>query len=283
MNYPNCPVCHSNLTYHDGSQLVCPECAYEWLPEESSDELDNQVVLDANGTPLNDGDSVILIKDLKIKGSSQVIKQGTKVKSIRLQDGDHNIACKIDGSAINLKSEFVKNHNKMNKFNRYSIILWLSIIGACTIQDIPSIILQAPTEPSSTTQQPPVIIVQSKPESTTKRSGLGLIRQNNYCLDIHAANDKDVILYPCHGKANQLFTFETDNTIRQNGQCLDVAGNERKDGTPVILYPCTGKDNQKWYQDGQAIRSVSSGKCLDTKDKYVKINTCKQSPTQQFQ
>lgn len=108
INYPSCPVCHSNLTYHDGIQLVCPECTHEWLPEENNAESENQAVFDVNGTPLNDGDSVILIKDLKIKGSSQVIKQGTKVKSIRLQDGDHNIACKIEGSAINLKSEFVK-------------------------------------------------------------------------------------------------------------------------------------------------------------------------------
>lgn len=104
---PHCPQCQSNLTYHDGSRFVCPECAHEWQ------ETDNQteeipIVKDANGTPLADGDAVVLIKDLKVKGSSMVIKQGTKVKNIRLQDGDHDIACKIDGTPMNLKSEFVK-------------------------------------------------------------------------------------------------------------------------------------------------------------------------------
>ncbi|OSI12742.1 zinc ribbon domain-containing protein YjdM [Neisseria canis] len=108
MTYPACPQCGSNLTYHDGLHLVCPECAFEWDEHAEADAGDAFSVKDANGTPLADGDSVVLIKDLKVKGSSQVIKQGTKVKSIRLQEGDHNIACKIDGSAMNLKSEFVK-------------------------------------------------------------------------------------------------------------------------------------------------------------------------------
>ncbi|WP_328814312.1 zinc ribbon domain-containing protein YjdM [Pelistega ratti] len=109
MSYPNCPQCHSDLTYHDGIQLVCPECAYEWQEGEMLDTLDEGfVVKDANGTVLQDGDTVVLIKDLKVKGSSLVIKQGTKVKGIRLQEGDHNIACKIDGSGMDLKSEFVK-------------------------------------------------------------------------------------------------------------------------------------------------------------------------------
>ena len=109
MTYPNCPQCQSSLTYHDGTQLVCPECAYEWTEGETAADADeSEIVKDANGAVLQDGDSVVLIKDLKVKGSSQVIKQGTKVKSIRLQEGDHNIGCKIDGSAMNLKSEFVK-------------------------------------------------------------------------------------------------------------------------------------------------------------------------------
>ena len=108
MNYPACPQCRSELTYHDGTQLVCPECAHEWQPENHETEAETLTVRDANGAGLADGDTVVLVKDLKLKGSSQVIKQGTKVKNIRLQEGDHNIACKIDGSAINLKSEFVK-------------------------------------------------------------------------------------------------------------------------------------------------------------------------------
>ena len=107
---PNCPKCNSEYTYEDGALIVCPECGYEWTPqsEEASNE-DVKVVKDANGNVLNDGDSVTIIKDLKVKGSSSVLKQGTKVKSIRLVDGDHDIDCKIDGfGAMKLKSEFVK-------------------------------------------------------------------------------------------------------------------------------------------------------------------------------
>lgn len=108
---PNCPKCQSEYTYEDGNLLVCPECAYEWLPgsTEGSGETDQPVIKDANGNTLQDGDSVTVIKDLKVKGSSNALKMGTKVKSIRLVDGDHNIDCKIDGfGAMQLKSEFVK-------------------------------------------------------------------------------------------------------------------------------------------------------------------------------
>ena len=108
---PNCPKCNSEYTYEDGNFLVCPECAFEWAKgEDSSGEED--VVKDANGNVLNDGDSVIVIRDLKVKGSSTAIKQGTKVKSIRLieDSGDgHDIKCRIDGfGAMKLKSEVVK-------------------------------------------------------------------------------------------------------------------------------------------------------------------------------
>ena len=106
MSLPACPQCGSEFTYHDGVQLVCPECGHEWQEGEAAE--DALVIKDANGTPLADGDTVVLVKDLKVKGSSQVIKQGTKVKGIRLQEGDHDSACKIEGSAMNLKSEFVK-------------------------------------------------------------------------------------------------------------------------------------------------------------------------------
>jgi len=104
---PNCPKCNSEYTYEDGVMLICPECANEWTAETVVEE--EAKVVDANENILNDGDTVILIKDLKVKGSSQDLKKGTKVKNIRLVDGDHNIDCKIDGfGAMSLKSEFVK-------------------------------------------------------------------------------------------------------------------------------------------------------------------------------
>ena len=107
---PNCPKCNSEYTYEDGNLFICPECAYEWTLEskdENSEEV--KIVKDANGNVLNNGDSVIIIKELKVKGSSSDLKQGTKVKNIRLVDGDHNIDCRIDGfGAMKLKSEFVK-------------------------------------------------------------------------------------------------------------------------------------------------------------------------------
>ena len=107
---PNCPKCGSEYTYEDGFMLVCPECAHEWSPNEEQEvEEDILVVKDANGNLLQDGDTVSIIKDLKVKGSSSVLKIGTRVKGIRLVDGDHNIDCKIDGfGAMKLKSEFVK-------------------------------------------------------------------------------------------------------------------------------------------------------------------------------
>ncbi|MGL4971482.1 MAG: zinc ribbon domain-containing protein YjdM [Cetobacterium sp.] len=108
-NLPNCPKCNSEYTYEDGNLFVCPECAYEWSAEATEEADDSLIVKDANGTLLVDGDSVSVIKDLKIKGSSSVVKIGTKVKNIRLVEGDHNIDCKIDGiGAMKLKSEFVK-------------------------------------------------------------------------------------------------------------------------------------------------------------------------------
>lgn len=106
---PNCPECNSEYTYEDGHLLVCPECANEWAPGSQEEKEEENLVKDANGNVLNDGDSVTIIKDLKVKGSTAPLKMGTKVKSIRLVDGDHNIDCKIDGfGAMQLKSEFVK-------------------------------------------------------------------------------------------------------------------------------------------------------------------------------
>ncbi len=107
---PNCPECGSEYTYQDGGNYVCPECGHEWSASDSEAAEDQQpVVRDAVGNVLNDGDTVTVIKDLKIKGSSSVVKVGTKVKNIRLVDGDHDIDCKIPGiGAMGLKSEFVK-------------------------------------------------------------------------------------------------------------------------------------------------------------------------------
>jgi protein PhnA len=109
-NLPNCPNCESQYTYEDGSQYVCPECAHEWSgAAEPEHGEDRKIVKDANGNVLNDGDTVTVIKDLKVKGSSSTLKVGTKVKNIRLVEGDHDIDCKIDGfGAMKLKSEFVK-------------------------------------------------------------------------------------------------------------------------------------------------------------------------------
>ena len=108
-NLPNCPKCNSEYTYEDGVLFICPECAYEWTAESANENEDELVVKDSNGNILKDGDSVTIIKDLKVKGCSSALKKGTKVKNIRLVEGDHNIDCKIDGfGAMSLKSEFVK-------------------------------------------------------------------------------------------------------------------------------------------------------------------------------
>ena len=111
-NFPQCPQCSSEFIYEDGNMYVCPECTHEWSQEskQATESTDNQrVICDAYGTMLQDGDTVSVIKDLKIKGSSSMVKIGTKVKNIRLVDGDHDIDCKIDGiGAMQLKSEFMK-------------------------------------------------------------------------------------------------------------------------------------------------------------------------------
>lgn len=110
---PPCPKCASAYTYEDQGLIICPECAYEWQPGADAgvakDEDTDFIVRDANGTILKDGDTVTIIKDLKLKGSSDVVKIGTKVKNIRLVDSDHNIDCKVPGiGPMGLKSEFVK-------------------------------------------------------------------------------------------------------------------------------------------------------------------------------
>lgn len=108
---PPCPKCNSEYTYQDQTLLICPECAHEWTPQDDSNssEEETKQVRDSNGNPLAEGDFVTVTKDLKIKGSSSVIKVGTKIKILRLVDGDHDIDCKIDGiGPMMLKSEFVK-------------------------------------------------------------------------------------------------------------------------------------------------------------------------------
>jgi protein PhnA len=107
---PTCPKCGSEYTYEDGNLYICPECAHEWGKGATADAVEQKpAVRDAYGNELHDGDTVTVIKDLKVKGSSSVVKVGTKVKNIRLVEGDHDIDCKIDGiGAMQLKSEFVK-------------------------------------------------------------------------------------------------------------------------------------------------------------------------------
>lgn len=109
-NLPPCPQCSSAYTYEDDQLYVCPECAHEWpIKADNPATVESDQVKDANGNTLQDGDSITVIKDLKVKGSSLVVKVGTKVKNIRLVDGDHNIDCRIDGiGAMKLKSEFVR-------------------------------------------------------------------------------------------------------------------------------------------------------------------------------
>ncbi len=107
---PSCPTCSSTFTYEDRGLYVCPECAHEWTTDVATeDESSAPVIRDANGNELKEGDTVTIIKDLKVKGSSSVVKVGTKVKNIRLVDGDHDIDCKIPGvGSMMLKSEFVR-------------------------------------------------------------------------------------------------------------------------------------------------------------------------------
>ncbi len=105
---PSCPKCHSEYTYQDQHLYICPSCSHDWPIDQTTPE-ELKIAKDAYGHILQDGDSISVIKDLKIKGSSQTIKIGTRVKNIRIIDGDHNIDCKIDGvGAMKLKSEFVK-------------------------------------------------------------------------------------------------------------------------------------------------------------------------------
>lgn len=110
MSLPKCPQCGSEFTYEDGLLYICPECAHEWPKDAAVPTVEEaKVYKDAHGNVLVDGDTVTVIKDLKVKGSSLVVKVGTKVKNIRLVDGDHDIDCKIDGiGPMQLKTEFVK-------------------------------------------------------------------------------------------------------------------------------------------------------------------------------
>ncbi|MCF8283901.1 MAG: alkylphosphonate utilization protein [Sphingobacteriales bacterium] len=113
MNNMNCPKCNSDLTYPNQELMVCTQCFHEWTPSEEVEEVEvansSEIILDSNGNELKNGDSVIIIKDLPVKGAPKPLKAGTKVKNIRLTDGDHNISCKIDGfGSMALKSEFVR-------------------------------------------------------------------------------------------------------------------------------------------------------------------------------
>ena len=107
-NIPACPQCTLENTYPDGENYVCADCGYEWPMQAATPEEDDSVVKDSNGNVLQNGDAVVLIKDLKVKGSSTTLKQGTKVKSIRLVGGDHEVDCRMDGGNFMLKACFLK-------------------------------------------------------------------------------------------------------------------------------------------------------------------------------
>lgn len=108
MTMPNCPKCNSEYTYVDGEMFVCPECANEWSANDTNSDDDVLTAKDAHGNTLVDGDSVTVIKDLKVRGSSMAVKQGTMIKGIRIVEGDHNLDCKVNGTSLQLKSEFMK-------------------------------------------------------------------------------------------------------------------------------------------------------------------------------
>lgn len=105
---PACPQCSMEHTYPDGETYICPDCAYEWPIQAAEKTEEIRQVRDSNGNPLQDGDDVLLIKDLKVKGSSTNLKKGTKVRGIRIIDGDHDISGRINGTSYELKSEFLK-------------------------------------------------------------------------------------------------------------------------------------------------------------------------------
>ncbi|AQR64550.1 alkylphosphonate utilization protein [Aquaspirillum sp. LM1] len=107
-NFPACPQCTLENTYPDGSQYVCADCGHEWPMDGAVEDSEDRMVRDANGNLLQDGDAVVLIKDLKVKGSSITLKQGSKVKSIRLVDGDHEVDCKMDAGNFMLKACYLK-------------------------------------------------------------------------------------------------------------------------------------------------------------------------------
>lgn len=108
MTMPNCPKCNSEYTYIDGEMFICPECANEWSENDTDSEHEELTAKDAHGNTLRDGDSVTVIKDLKVRGSSMIVKQGTMIKGIRIVEGDHNLDCKVNGTSLQLKSEFMK-------------------------------------------------------------------------------------------------------------------------------------------------------------------------------
>ena len=108
-NLPKCPACQEDMTYPDGDNYVCAQCGHEWPIAAAAEEVDARLIVkDANGNLLADGDTVTLIKDLKVKGSSTTLKVGTKIKGIRLVSGDHEVDCKMDGGSFMLKAEFLK-------------------------------------------------------------------------------------------------------------------------------------------------------------------------------
>ena len=141
MALPNCPQCNSEYTYQDQDLLICPECAHEWNPNEVLVDEDALIIKDASGKLLQEGDKVTLAKDLKVKGSSQVLKIGTKATIKRLVDGDHDIDCKVDGAGdMMLKSQFVKKQSAQV----FSTLVTNTCERFCALAKVPNVLVTVP-------------------------------------------------------------------------------------------------------------------------------------------
>ncbi len=170
----------------------------------------------------------------------------------------------------------------------------LPLLTACIVVDpasgqgvgtiFPQIVIM---NPESTPQQPntPQVIVVAPDSPTAQRiaSPAALLRTaNGQCVDVAGTDHRTLIRYNCHGRSNQIFQFMPNMEIRQGQKCMDIAGNDRREGAPVIMYPCNGQTNQKWFRNGYQIRSALHNKCLDARDKELRVRECQGQPSQHF-